>query len=135
MSRERHIELPRTTAAAALARSALGEWFGEELEAELLEDAQLLASELVTNSYVHGEGAIELRAVLDGDRVLVEVIDQGGGFERVVKEQSIDDIGGRGLAIVDAAASRWGIHEGTTHVWFEIERPGPRLGEDAKPEP
>ena len=51
-------------------------------------------------------------------------------------------------AIVEAVTSRWGIHEGTTHVWAEfersdprgthlwaeLERPGPRIGEDAKPE-
>ena len=35
--------------------------------------------------------------------------------------------------IVEAEASRWGVHEGTTHVWFEVERPGPRLGPDQNP--
>jgi hypothetical protein len=35
---------------------------------------------------------------------------------------------------VDDQASRWGIHEGTTHVWFEVERPrsAPRRGEEAR---
>jgi hypothetical protein len=35
--------------------------------------------------------------------------------------------------IVDAESSRWGIHEGTTHVWFELERPGPRLAAEEAP--
>ncbi len=58
----------------------------------------------------------------------MEVIDEGSGFARVVRERSFDDLGGRGLAIVDAETSRWGLYEGTTHVWDEIERSGPRLG-------
>jgi hypothetical protein len=44
-------------------------------------------------------------------------------------------VGGWGLSIVDALASRWGVHEGTTHVWFELERPGPRLGSGGRPAP
>ncbi len=82
---------------------------------------------------MHGRGEITLRAHLDEDRLLVEVIDEGGGFERTVLNSDFDSIGGRGLAIVDAEASRWGIHEGTTHVWFELERPGPRLGSEKNP--
>jgi len=69
-----------------------------------------------------------LRATLDEDRLLVEVIDEGNGFERTIRQQDFPSIGGRGLAIVDAEASRWGIHAATTNVWFELERPGPRLG-------
>jgi len=125
--------LPRASGAASTARSLLAEWFGAEMDEDLLHSAQLLASELATNAYVHGQGAIELRAALDEDRLLVEVTDEGSGFEREVGARSLDELGGRGLGIVDAEASRWGIHEGTTHVWFELERPGPRLGEDAKP--
>jgi hypothetical protein len=64
---------------------------------------------------------------------LVEVIDEGSGFERVVRQQTFEDLHGRGLMIVDAAASRWGLHEGMTHVWFEIERTGPRLRPDSNP--
>jgi hypothetical protein len=66
---------------------------------------------------------------------LVEVIDEGSGFERVVREHSFEDLHGRGLDIVDAEASRWGLYEGTTHVWFEIERSGPRLGAEDTPIP
>jgi hypothetical protein len=62
------------------------------------------------------------------------VVDEGQGFERAARKGSLDAIGGRGLAIVEAGSSRWGLHEGTTHVWFELERPGPRVGRDAKPD-
>lgn len=94
---------------------------------------KLLTSELVTNAVIHGTGKVTLHGAIDKDRVLVEVVDEGHGFERTLRKRDFDDIGGRGLMIVDAEASRWGIHEGTTHVWFELERTGPRLGEAENP--
>ena len=74
-----------------------------------------------------------LRLSLDQDRLLAEVIDQGTGFERVVRKSDFERLGGWGLSLVEAESTRWGVHEGTTHVWFEIERPGPRLGPDKTP--
>ena len=126
-------DLPRTRAAPALARRSLAGWFAGDVDRDDLRTAELLVSELVTNAVMHGHGQITLRAHLDEDRLLVDVIDEGGGFERTVRKSDLDSVGGRGLAIVDAEASRWGIHEGTTHVWFEVERPGPRLGPEKNP--
>jgi anti-sigma regulatory factor (Ser/Thr protein kinase) len=129
------INLPHTVQAPGIARRSLVDWFGRApaVDASKLDAAKLLVSELVTNAVVHGLGEITLRATLDENRLLVEVIDQGLGFERTVRKQDFASVGGRGLAIVDAEASRWGIHDGTTHVWFELERPGPRLGPSEKP--
>jgi hypothetical protein len=59
---------------------------------------------------------------------MVEISDRGEGFERARHERAPDAIGGFGLNIVDAVASRWGIHQGNSHVWFEIERSGRRRG-------
>lgn len=127
------LELPRGREAPALARQWLVDSFAAGLDHGELERAKLLTTELVTNAVVHGLGKITLRAQLDDDRVLVEVIDEGTGFERRMRGREFDSAGGRGLEIVDAEASRWGIHEGTTHVWFEIERAGPRLGSFKNP--
>ena len=76
----------------------------------------------------------------DGDQLHGEVIDQGGGFEREVRARGPAEVGGRGLIIVDALSRRWGIHEGTTHVWFELgsrEEPAkstePQLGDTERP--
>jgi len=55
------------------------------------------------------------------------------GFERVLRRRAFDQVGGWGLEIVEDVASRWGVHEGTTHVWFELERSGPRLGAPQRP--
>lgn len=116
-----------------MARRRIAEWLTPLLEYSELHKAMLLVSELVTNAVMHGQGRITLLAGLDDDRLLVEVIDRGHGFERVLREEDFDSVGGRGLKIVDAESSRWGIHEGTTHVWFELERAGPRLGAAHKP--
>jgi len=127
------VSLPHTVRAPGIARRSLEDWLGSAVDAEQRGSARLLVSELVTNAVVHGHGGITLRATLDEDRLLVEVIDEGDGFERTVRQHDFAGIGGRGLSIVDAESSRWGIHEGTTHVWFELERPGPRLGTAGKP--
>ena len=117
----RHVSLTAGLAAPAQARTevraAICAW-------DLPVDqsvAALLISELVTNAVMHGHGPIELLALLDESRLTVDISDRGEGFERPRHERDPDAIGGYGLNIVDALASRWGIHEGSSHVWFEIE--------------
>ena len=94
--------------------------------AELRSRLRLVVSELVTNAVRHGEGAIELRLWRDGTTVRGEVVDEGGGFEHEVRTEGWDDVGGRGLGIVERMTRRWGIREGTTHVWFELDPGGVR---------
>ena len=127
------VELPRDPIAGGKARRLLEAMAADSHDMGELGRAKLLVTELVNNAVLHGQGAIILRADLDEDRLHVEVIDEGSGFEREVREQGADELGGRGLSLVDSESSRWGVHEGTTHVWFEIERPGPRLGAEKKP--
>ena len=98
------------------------------LTAEELDTVRLLVSELVNNAVLHGQGQITMKAQADRGQVRVDVIDDGTGFERHVRHAGFDALGGRGLQIVEAESSRWGISEGTTDVWFELERRGPRLG-------
>jgi anti-sigma regulatory factor (Ser/Thr protein kinase) len=128
MSELVEVELPRDRGAARLARQLLAERFGAQLTAEELDTVWLLVSELVNNAVLHGHGQITMKAQADGRQVRVEVIDDGTGFEHQVRDTGFDALGGRGLQIVEAESSRWGLSEGTTHVWFELERHGPRLG-------
>ena len=112
--------------APTTARALMRNRFSAELSANELETAILLVSELVTNAVRHGRGRITLRADLDDSRLLVNVFDEGTGIGPRTAKRRLDEPGngGRGLMIVDAASSRWGIDEGTAHVWFELERPG-----------
>jgi anti-sigma regulatory factor (Ser/Thr protein kinase) len=116
-------ELPRGLEAPWVARRSLADWLGAVLGRDELHTVKLLASELVTNAVLHGRGTILLRAQLDEDRVLVDVTDEGEEFHHEVRRQEFEQLHGRGLAIVDAEASSWGIDEGTTRVWFELEHP------------
>jgi two-component sensor histidine kinase len=112
------------------------------LSPEQLADLTLVLAELVTNALMHGQGDIAVTLRLDATGLRGEVVDEGGGFEHEVRERGPDDIGGRGLAVVEALTASWGVHEGTTHVWFELpaargDAPGltqPRLGKDERPE-
>ncbi|HEY2160403.1 MAG TPA: ATP-binding protein [Solirubrobacteraceae bacterium] len=130
--RELEVRLPREVGASRRARALLDELAGRSLDPGELGRAKLLLSELVNNAVLHGRGTIVLRLHLDDDVLRAEVIDEGSGFERVLRENSFERIGGRGLGLVEAESSRWGVHEGTTHVWFEIERAGPRTGRDRR---
>jgi len=130
---ELEVELPRDRFAPSIARHRLADWLAGTLDPADLDRARLLASELVTNAVVHGRGSIVLRAALADRRLVVEVIDQGDGFERTIRQHGPEQVGGNGLNIVETEASRWGVHEGTTHVWFELERSGPRLGAHENP--
>lgn len=127
------MKLPRAPRAAGLARAAMRRLCADRLTPVALEDAELLVSELAANAVRHGHGQIVLRAALDENRLVVEVVDEGSGFERRLRGRDFEHVGGWGLDLVEDLSSRWGVHEGTTHVWFELELPGPRLGEPDLP--
>ncbi len=118
-------QFPPADDAPAQARAAL-EVFDQILSPEVLEDLQLVVSELVTNSVKFGPKRSITLALSVGSQGVVqgEVIDQGDGEQAKIEmsvEPTID--GGWGLHLVDQVATRWGVREGSTHVWFEI---GPR---------
>ena len=120
MPDELSLKLPRLMTAAGIARSAISNGFAQHLARDRIGDLSLVVSELVTNAVIHGHGAITLKLRVDGDGVYGEVVDEGGGFVWHVRERGSDKLDGRGLLIVAALSRRWGIHDGTTHVWFEL---------------
>jgi anti-sigma regulatory factor (Ser/Thr protein kinase) len=111
------VALPRDPSASRVARGAVRQRLGGTLTPSKLDDVTLAVSELVTNAVVHGTGDIELRVETDGRVVKGEVIDGGHGLEDDVRQDAVD---GRGLRIVAQLATKWGVFQGTTHVWFEI---------------
>jgi signal transduction histidine kinase len=116
------LDMARDLSAPAQARKAIT-GLGGHVDGDVLNDAVLLVSELVSNSVKYGEGDILLRARTRGPRqVLVEVVDDGGGFSPQIRRPSRFQASGYGLHLVDELASSWGVHPGTAHVWFEIDR-------------
>ena len=132
------LRVPATPAAPATARRAVAS-LAPYLDSRVIEDAELLVSELVTNSLRHGglgpTQSIEVCLRASPQTVMVEVADRGRGFggkrPRVEAKRAMLD--GRalekeepnwGLFLVDQIAWRWGIAEqGEVRVWFEL-RPG-----------
>jgi DNA-binding NarL/FixJ family response regulator len=92
--------------------------------AELLDVVNLLVTELVTNAVIHAGSGAEVAVVLTPTTLRVEVSDDS---ERVPQARDADewDTSGRGVALVEALASQWGIESrtGGKTIWFELERP------------
>jgi anti-sigma regulatory factor (Ser/Thr protein kinase) len=99
------------------------------LEADLLDRATLLVSELVTNSVRHGglrpDQEIELKIEASPQRLRVEVAEPGDGFEVAPgpRPRREGPAGGWGLFLVDRLSSAWGVEgNGVTKVWFEMDK-------------
>lgn len=97
------------------------------LDDELVDDAALLVSEIVSNSVRHarlGEtDAIEVRIRGSRSMLHVDVIDPGPGFD-VERARRASPDGGWGLWLLDRLATRWGVERGdTTRVWFDLAPP------------
>ena len=90
-------------------------------------DVELLATETATNAVRHaGTDATVIVRYL-GDRVRVEVGDGSAELPRLRKPEP-NAPGGRGLPLVEALSSGWGVVEtvGGKRVWFEVAaRPTP----------
>jgi two-component sensor histidine kinase len=114
------LQLEPTPEADRQARDELGYLLRDQVDDGVLLDLQLIVSELVTNSRRYGPGeAIEVNiAVTEDGSIRGEVADHGRG--EVAIREIADESGGFGLRIVDALANRWGVHEGSTRVWFEL---------------
>ena len=84
----------------------------------------MLVSELVANAAVHGDGPIEVEVwCAPSDGLKVWVHDPGPGMPHL-RVGGPDAENGRGLAIVNALSTEWGISAGPTgkSVWFHLTR-------------
>ena len=104
------------------------------LDPLVAENAELLVSELVTNSVRHAglpeEASIEFSVRASAEVLMVEVADAGQGFDHTTALRpravaGMPEPSGWGLFLVDRISDRWGAVEmdGETRVWFEL-RPG-----------
>ena len=105
--------------ARAFAQRALESW----REDDIGDTVTLLLSELVTNAVVHAASAPNVAIHLMPDRVHVEVADEDSSELHPV-QASPDAESGRGLALVEALAYRWGqvALPGGKVVWFDVLR-------------
>jgi anti-sigma regulatory factor (Ser/Thr protein kinase) len=112
--------LPASASSARMARELVrGALAG--FETQVVEVAELLVSELVTNAIAHAHSAPVMRIDVTGDAVRVVVQDSAPGPVEVT-DASHDAPGGRGLLLVDSLSASWGwapTAEGK-RVWFTL---------------
>jgi anti-sigma regulatory factor (Ser/Thr protein kinase) len=117
------LSLTAVPTAGGIARAALRERFAA-LPRATLANLELVVSELVTNAVEHGHGPVQLEVEAGEREIEGSVSDHGSGFAYQPREFNGTDDHGRGLGIVNALVTRWGVRRGSTHVWFEISVPG-----------
>jgi len=102
-----------------LALTGIARLRAEPLGEEVLGDLKLALTEACTNSvrhaYAGGDGTVEITYELYADRLVVEVADEGEGFEPPPGGSPLDDDelseGGLGIAIIKALADELEITE------------------------
>ena len=86
----------------------------------------LLTTEAVTNAVLHGRGEVVVELVF-GDGVVQVAVSDSSPQVPVLRVAAPEAVGGRGVALIDTLASRWGVQTpartgtgtGKT-VWFEV---------------
>ncbi|MFF6784096.1 SpoIIE family protein phosphatase [Streptomyces sp. NPDC012510] len=103
--------------------------------ADIVDDAVVLTSELVTNAVVHAGTSADVLCLRAEDGVRIEVADRYPEREIPLQGSHInmgspDREGGRGLQLCAAMASRWGVEYTSTHkqVWFQLDLPDRPVG-------
>ncbi len=103
--------------------------------ADIVDDAVVLTSELVTNAVIHAGTSADVLCLRSDDGVRIEVADLYP--EREIPLQgslasmgSPDREGGRGLQLCAALAGRWGVEYTPTkkQVWFQLDLPHRAVG-------
>lgn len=114
------------------ARSALAEW---DCSPELIDDVQVVVSELVTNAILHGGGAVLMVLVLQPEAVRVEVGDRSP-LRPARSGYGVGASTGRGLGLVAAIARDWGVepHDDGKLVWAEVPV-APTIADAVGPKP
>jgi anti-sigma regulatory factor (Ser/Thr protein kinase) len=121
---DEEVTLPDGPEGASFARRAMARaaelW---RLDRDMTETALLLVSELATNAIRHGSPPVRLSLRLERDRLRVEVTDSSPALPEL-SHPSPDQVGGRGLQIVQQLAATWGASSSPRRlgktVWFEL---------------
>ncbi|WP_203593075.1 SpoIIE family protein phosphatase [Streptomyces sp. SID9124] len=102
---------------------------------DVVDDAVVLTSELVTNAVVHAGTAADVLCLRTEDGVRVEIADHYPEREIPLQPAGLnfgnsDSENGRGLLLCAALASRWGVEYSPTrkHVWFQLDLPDRPVG-------
>jgi anti-sigma regulatory factor (Ser/Thr protein kinase) len=115
-------KMPAEAASVSAARHHLVGLLHERgWEAERIDDAALMTTELATNAVEHARSPFTVTADVAGHSLRVAVHDASPLPPVAVRAPSAVALRGRGLALVAALADRWGYDPDSSGktVWFE----------------
>jgi serine/threonine-protein kinase RsbW len=97
------------------------------LSGSVVDDAALLITELITNAVRYAKplpgDVLRIGWDVHDSRLVLKVTDGGGGDAPHRQDAGPRDTRGRGLAIVEAVATRWGVDRSGSNlntVWAEL---------------
>jgi anti-sigma regulatory factor (Ser/Thr protein kinase) len=117
----RHLVFQANRRAPGQARRAVRDTLTRAGHDDVADTAEMLTSELVTNAVRHtDDDRVDVHVQLDGV-VRVAVADDCQALP-VLRDADELDTDGRGIALVNQLARRWGVevHGGGKVVWFEL---------------
>ena len=139
------VDLPALPASAPAARQLLRLVLASWETTTHADTAELITSELVTNAITASEAAgcalVRVRLTARADSLRIGVWDHGAPFPAQRAAGRVDDLGGRGLVIVDALADAWGVEPGRDggKVVYAVlgcgRRHAPHIGQASGPGP
>jgi hypothetical protein len=107
---QRHCDLTGHEKPAQRARSWLKDVLDPRIGPMMLDDALLVAGELVVNAELHGSGVIGIAVESRPSMLTLWVFDRDGHCERVCRQPALpgaDHEAGRGLPLVTALTTCW----------------------------
>lgn len=114
------LTLPMDRQAPGAARRFLAEAHCVEHSASVLDEAQLLVSELVTNAVEHGSPPVTTEVSCHECTGMRVRVTDGSPVAPESRDAAPDDESGRGMTLVDLLSDDWGVEptEDGKSVWF-----------------
>ena len=115
------MEFSVSPASVRAARAFTSDWLGPTTPVDAVRCAQLVVSELATNAIEHAGTAFVVDIQRDNEWIRVALTD-GSETPPLLRVARIQDVTGRGLALVDQLCERWGFETSQAQktVWCEI---------------
>ena len=118
---EQCLELPARPSSPAQARRFVADVLRQHGVNGVTGDCMLLTSELVTNALLYARSAVDLTVRFGPGLVHVAVGDESP-LPPVPRSAGVEAESGRGLALVEAISTSWGVEAAGRgkQVWFEV---------------
>ncbi len=118
-------QMPNRVDSVPAARSFLAKLLdGWGVADQVIDEASLMATELMANAVQHGSGVVHLEIAVDDDGLLRVGVHDDAVELPVMNDVTETGLGGRGIWLVQSIARDWGSdssgEEPGKTVWFEL---------------